>query len=89
MTIHPQPHEVRRLVSRIFESIIATPVDPNHVDENILIDEGRYVARSYRIEGLLAMWLVDVGIVQFYDDDGEMLRTVNLLEEGVPHRMAA
>jgi len=89
MTFHPQPYEVRRLVGRIFEDLIAVPVNPNHVDENILIDEGRYVARSYRIEGLLAMWLVDVGIVQFYDDDGEMLRTVNLLEEGVPHRMAA
>ena len=35
------------------------------------------------------MWLVDVGLVQFYDEQGNMLRTINLLLELEPQRMAA
>ena len=59
------------------------------LDETIMIDQGRYVARSYRVEGYLAMWLVAVGIVQFYDDGGQMLATINLFELLRPKRMAA
>ena len=57
--------------------------------ENILIDAGRYVARSYRLEDYMAMWLIDVGIVQFYDAEGNMLCTINLLLELEPDRMVA
>ena len=59
------------------------------LDESILIDGGRYVARSYRGDDYLAMWLVEIGIVQFYDAEGEMLCTVNLLESLEPERMVA
>ena len=59
------------------------------INETILIDQGRYVARSYRIEGYLAMWLVGVGILQFYDDAGNMLATINLFESFRGQRMAA
>lgn len=59
------------------------------IDETVLIDQGRYVARSYRAAGYMAMWLVPVGIVQFYDGGGEMLGTVNLFEALRPKRMAA
>ncbi len=65
------------------------PCRQPEIDETILIDQGRYVARSYRTEGYLAMWLVPVGIVQFYDDLGRMLATVNLHESLRPQRMAA
>jgi hypothetical protein len=37
----------------------------------------------------MAMWLVEVGIVQFYDAEGNILQTVNLFEEREPQRMAA
>ena len=59
------------------------------IDETILIDEGRYVARSYRAAGYLAMWLVAVGILQFYDSRGRMLGTINLFESLRPKRLAA
>jgi len=66
-------------------------VDPPglEIDETILIDQGRYVARSYRTEGFMAMWLVEVGIVQFYDALGQMLATINLFKSLRPQRMAA
>ena len=63
--------------------------ETREIDETILIDQGRYVARSYRWQGYLAMWLVAVGIVQFYDARGRMLTTVNLFESLRPKRMAA
>ena len=63
--------------------------DNAEIDEKILIDRGRYVARSYRAGRWLAMWLVAVGIVQFYDDGGRMLGTINLFESLRPKRMAA
>ena len=63
--------------------------DTKEIDETILIDQGRYVARSYRTSGYMAMWLVAAGIVQFYDDRGRMLATINLFESLRPERMAA
>ncbi|MGA2258917.1 MAG: hypothetical protein ABSG53_29970 [Thermoguttaceae bacterium] len=65
-----------------------TPVLPE-IDETILIDEGHYVARSYRTKGYMAMWLVAVGIVQFYDERGQMLATINLFELLRPQKIAA
>ena len=59
------------------------------LEETILIDDGKYTARSYRVEGYMAMWLLEVGIVQFYDAEGNMLATVNLLKELEPLKIAA
>jgi hypothetical protein len=64
-------------------------IEELEIDETILIDEGRYVARSYRTPGYMAMWLVSVGIVQFYDDQGRMLVTINLFDALRPQRLAA
>lgn len=89
MRMEPQPCEVREIVLRIFEDLGLAPGELADVDETIMLDEGRYVARSYRTEQYMAMWLISVGIVQFYDADGNMLCTVNLFEEYEPKRMAA
>ena len=89
MRLSPPPEEVRELVVRSFEEFGVTPLGTSALKETILIDAGCYVARSYRAGGYLAMWLVGVGIVQFYDADGNLLRTVNLLRELEPQRMAA
>ena len=91
MQICPDAAEVRSIVRRIFLELGVTEVVLQDLSENVLIDEGRTCARSYRIANLMAMWLVDVGIVQFYDDEGNMLRRANLLAEIEPtsRRMAA
>ena len=74
---------------RIYEPPEDTGREDPQIEENILIDDGRYVARTYRTEHHMAMWLVGVGIVQFYDDRGRMLATVNLFESLRPQKMAA
>ena len=89
MRTEPIPQEVRELVVRTFQLLDVDVDGPWDIDETILIDDGRYSARSYKAYGHLAMWLIDVGIVQFYDAAGNMLRTVNLFEELAPQRMAA
>ena len=81
--------EVRRIVVKTFESLGAVVSDSGDLDETIIVSDGKYVARSYRVDQLLAMWLFEHGIVQFYDSNGTMLRTVNLFEGITPLRAAA
>ena len=89
MRTEPQPDEVRALVIGVFEDLGAAVSHSFDLNETILVSDGKYAARSYRVDQLVAMWLIDVGIVQFYDADGTMIRHVNLLEETSPQRMAA
>jgi hypothetical protein len=89
MRVDPQPTTVRRIVIKMFRRFGAETPSLFEIEEKLLLDEGRHVARTYRVDRLMAMWFLEIGIVQFYDDDGNMLGTVNLLEELVPQRLAA
>ncbi len=89
MKVVPRSFEVRELVARIFRELGASSRSLLDIDETILIDNGDYVARTYRLDGMMAMWFVSGGIVQFYDAAGNMLRTINLFEELEPEKMAA
>jgi hypothetical protein len=89
MRVDPRCYEVRDLVFRTFQDFGAAIFRLQDLDETVLIDEGRCAARTYKVEGYMAMWLVGIGIVQFYDAEGNMLMTVNMLEELEPQRMAA
>jgi len=89
MTVEPDPHEVRRLVIQIFGELGAAMPTLFDLEETILMDDGKYAARSYRVQDNMAMWLLGVGIVQFYDAEGNMLATVNLFQDLEPKKMAA
>jgi hypothetical protein len=89
MLAEAQPTDVLSAVVGMFERFGASPQNVFDLEETSQIDRGRLVALSYRVEGLMAMWLMGVGIVQFYDADGNMLATMNLLEEAVPQGVAA
>ncbi|MCE9632204.1 MAG: hypothetical protein K8S94_16015 [Planctomycetia bacterium] len=89
MRLHMNAADVRGLVSRHFLKLGVDVVDVDDLQENIRIDRGRCVARCYRVAELFAMWMIDVGVLQFYDADGEMLHTVNLFTELQPQRAAA
>jgi hypothetical protein len=89
MTVLPTADQIRTIVHRTFLELDVDEDFLIDMDERIMLDDGRYVARSYRVDDFLAMWMIDVGLVQFYDADGNMLRTVNLFEEIEPQRMAA
>ena len=89
MRVDPRVSEVRRIVLDMFEELGAPPECLFDMDEKTMIDRGRCLARTYRAEQLMAMWLIEVGLVQFYNSAGEMLATINLLERRVPQRIAA
>jgi hypothetical protein len=89
MRTDPLPYEVRELVVRTFRDLDVAIDSLLDLEETILIDDGHYAARTYKAGGCMAMWLVEIGIVQFYDADGHMLCTVNVSEELKPQRMAA
>jgi hypothetical protein len=89
MTAAPSADQVRLLIARSFNGF-GVPVQ-NELDlhETLVIDDGELIARSYRVDGIMAMWLIRAGIVQFYGRDGVMLSTVNLLEQPCPELAAA
>lgn len=89
MTIQPDPDRIRTIVFRTFLELDVPEESLDDLDERLLLDGGRYVARSYRVDDFLAMWMIEVGLIQFYDGEGNMLRTVNVFEEIEPQRMAA
>jgi len=87
MTTMPYPQEVREMVARTLLELGARR--PHLLRETILIDRGRYLGRSYRLGRLQAVWYVEAGLLRFFDAKRRILRTINLFEETVPHRMAA
>ena len=89
MRVLPCAQEVRQVVRQTFADIGIADDLVDDLNETILIDDGTYRGRSYQTEGYFAMWMIDAGLVQFYDDDGNMLATVNLFHESEPQRMAA
>jgi hypothetical protein len=84
-----RPEEIRNLVAHTFRQYGAVAHRESEMTETALIDDGRCLAWSFRLQGLMAMWLIDVGILQFYDAEGNMLETVNVFEHSEPRRMAA
>ncbi len=89
MTAAPSTDCVRLLVARGFKEFGVSVQNELDLHETLVIDQGELIARSYRADGIMAMWLIRAGVVQFYGCDGAMLSTVNLLEETHPERAAA
>jgi len=89
MTAQLPPHQVKQLVVRTFLELGLAQPSLFALKETIFVDGGRCLARSYRAATLQAVWDIDEGIIRFVDSDGNVLRTVNLLEEVVPQLMAA
>ena len=89
MTVAPETREVRRLVIWTLRQFGASGRNLFDLEKTATIDDGRYMARSYRIDGFAARWLVALGIVQFYDAEDNMLATLNVLTESEPLEAAA
>lgn len=82
------PSEVRSIVVEEFRRQ-GLAAREEMIGETILIRDGRYRGRSYRMSGLMAMWMVDIGLVQVYGAEGQMLATISLPDRPSTHRAAA
>jgi hypothetical protein len=88
MSTYPPPSVVRRIVIRTLGTLGVAVSEPD-LEERIKVRDGKYVARSYRADQFMAMWLIEYGVVQFYDSDGAMVLMVNLFDDPMPLRAAA
>ena len=90
MLVSPTSNEVRWIVEQSFQRFFNISDDElSELIETPMVEDGRCMARCYRVSNLLAMWLKDIGILQFYDDQGRMLRRANLFAELQPSAAAA
>ncbi len=89
MTVRPKSRDVKRLVARTFVELGAAMPSVFRLRETAFVTEGKCLARSYRVESLKAVWLVEEGIIRFHDAQGNTLRTINLFEEAQHQILAA
>jgi hypothetical protein len=80
---------VRKLVVRHFGHHGVEVQQHRDLEERVRLEDGRQVAHCYRAGGLFAMWMVDIGLLQLYDQTGNMLGTLNLLSRRRSDRKAA
>jgi hypothetical protein len=89
MRVEPQSRQVRRVVVDVFRDFGVSATSLFDLEEDIVIDGGKYRGRTYRVDDLTARWLAEKGVVEFYDADCRLLASLNLFEELAPQLMAA
>ena len=82
-------NDIRQSVAQTFQQLGVTISDPQEIRETLRLDRGKVVARTYRYGHLMAMWLTEVGLVPFYDQDGNMLNTFSTLSVNEPSQARA
>jgi hypothetical protein len=81
--------EVRDIVLRVLARHGGAVQELSELEERIRISDGRRVAHVFRTDDYMAMWMIDVGLLQFYDAEGNMLETINLMLMSPAGRVAA
>jgi hypothetical protein len=89
MKVAPSSDSVRTIVHRTMSELSGRIIEPDLLGESVLISDGKYRGRSYRGDEHTAMWFVDLGLVQFYDEEGNLVLSINLFEEQAITRRAA
>ncbi len=73
------PSVVRQLVVQALGELLKQPFESEEMVETILIRDGQYRGRSYRFAGWMALWLVESGLVQFFDTEGDLVRVAEVV----------
>ena len=87
--MYVSPNEMRRVVLHGFQRHCTRIIPQEDVQEYVRIEEGKVAAYCYYVDHLFAMWMVDIGLVQFYTDEGTMLQTFDLSALAAEPRRAA
>jgi hypothetical protein len=85
----PTPDAVRKTVYKVFSELGLSHTVLAGAEESLLVSDGRYHARTYQAGDYMAMWMIDVRLIQFYGPNGEMLRTIDLAQQHEAVRKAA
>lgn len=81
-----QPDEIRDLVREAFAALGVPASQLDSLRETVLVRDGVYYGRSYRVRGLMAMWMISVRLIQFYGKNGSMLGSICLGEQANSQR---
>ncbi len=73
-----EPGQVRQLVAETLTHHGLAQDQLGHIQETLLLREGRYLGRSFRVDGWLAVWLPKVNLMSVYAPDGELLEAIDL-----------
>jgi hypothetical protein len=87
MTVEPRRREIKETIARTFLDLGIRPQAISELKEAAFIEGGRCIACCVRVEELKAVWCVDDEIVNFFDAQGKLLKTVTL--EPQPMKKAA
>ena len=74
--IHPK--QIREIALRGLQQLGATAEDLSQLRETLLLKQDRYYGRTFRTAKLMAAWLDEIRLMQFYHADGSMLHAVDL-----------
>ncbi len=83
------PAEMRQLVVNRFQQHDSRAMVDGELEERVRVESGKVVAYCYRAGNLFAMWMIDIGLVQFYDSAGNLLPAYELPAQRTPDRRAA
>jgi hypothetical protein len=67
---------IRDLVHRTVRNLGLVAVQP--LGESLLTRAGYYVGREFRFRGVRAVWMASQGQIKFHDDQGQLLRALDL-----------
>ncbi len=69
----------------VYHAVIAViremGIEDTSLVRSVLIRDNRFVGRKYYYEGGYAICMADSDVVEFYDDTGKLLRTVQAPKE--------
>ena len=83
------PARMRQLVLHGFQQQSTREITRSEIDERVRVEDGQAIAYTYRTHDLFAMWMIPIGLVQFYDNEGNMLQTIDLTAPVTARRRAA
>jgi hypothetical protein len=81
--------ELARQIVLATLSRLSTPqIDGAAVKETALLGDRNDPGRRFQFEKIRAIWFADSSAIEFFDDDGNLLETVDV-ERSVPNGQAA
>ena len=70
-----QPTPLEQLVATNLAELRGQPVERS--ERSVLLKEGRFVGYRFRSESYEAIWLAESRVIEFYDREMNLLRTVS------------
>jgi hypothetical protein len=76
--MEPSTESIRELVQRTVRELGLVAVQA--LGESLLTLAGYYVRREFRFDGVRAVWIASQGQIKFYDDQGQLLRVLDVVQ---------